>query len=480
MFVAVVLAVPASCPGWAAEISDPNAAQKEVLSELEQRMQKTISIEASNLPIDQVIRQLAEQADVNLIISPKVTGQVNVGPLTNVPLAEALKNILSTHGYDYVIDKNMVRILASSDIAQVTEKLVSKVYRITYADVTEVEKALQKFMSKQGSLSCNPGTSNIIVTDAESKIKAMDTFIEEIDRITPQILVEARIYDITSKDRLDLGVKWDAGRRTNFADGDPVSDDIVVERGGASTYLGSKTKPFITSGFSGTTDKATGTTALIRFGWLNQNVDIDMLLKAEQENIDAKLLANPRVLVLDNEKALIKIITEIPYQELTEAAGGGAIGTTSFREAGVELEVTPHLTRDDMIRLRLKPRFSVVTGQVSVGGYASSNPQPIVDRREADTTLLVKSGRTVVLGGLRKREATKQVNKIPVLGDLPLVGLLFRFTGEDTVTSELVVFITPRIIIEQPVMTETEQMQFETTEFSGLQPVTTGAEMPKE
>jgi general secretion pathway protein D len=227
----------------------------------------------------------------------------------------------------------------------------------------------------------------------------------------------------------------------------------------------------------GTTAKTESTTAGIRFGWLNENIDVDLMLKAQAENIDAKLLANPRVLVLDNEKASIKIISEIPYQELTESALGGSIGTTAFREVGVELEVTPHLTREDIVRLRLKPKFSVVTGEVTVAGVGVSYPQPVVDRREADTTLLIRNGQTVVLGGLRKKEVTKQINKVPLLGDLPLVGLLFRFTGEDTVTSELVVFITPRIV-EQPVMTETEQTQFETTEFSGPQPVSTAAETP--
>lgn len=466
--VATVLAASAMATAGDGET---DADQKEVLTILEQQMEKTISIQASNLPIDQVIRQLAEQADIDVIISPKVTGNVNVGPLTDVPLAEALKNILSTHGYDYVIDKNIVRIVPASEIAQVAEKLVSRIYRITYADVTEVEKALQKFMSKQGSLSSNPGTSNIMVTDTESKIKAIDTFIAEIDRITPQILVEARIYDITSKDRLDLGVRWEAGTNTTYgADGQPLTThlDRAANR-----------DPFIASGFDGTTAKTESTTAAIRFGWLNQNIDVDMMLKAQQENIDAKLLANPRVLVLDNEKALFKIVSEIPYQELTESAMGGAIGTTAFREVGVELEVTPHLTREDMVRLRLKPKFSVVTGEVQIVGLSANYPQPVVDRREADTTLLIKNGQTVVLGGLRKKEATKQVNKVPLLGDLPLVGLLFRFKGEDTVTSELVVFITPRIV-EQPTMSETEQTQFETTEFSGPEPVATGAEAGEE
>ncbi len=464
-FLALVATILAASTMAVAGDGLTDADKKEVLTVLEQQMEKTISIQASNLPIDQVIRQLADQADIDVVISPKVTGNVNVGPLTDVPLAEALKNILSTHGYDYVIDKNIVRIVPASEVAQVAEKLVSKVYRITYADVTEVEKALQKFISKQGSLSSNPGTSNIMVTDTESKIRAIDTFIEEIDRITPQILVEARIYDITSKDKLDLGVQWEAGTNTTYSTaGQPI--------------LGNR-DPFIGSGFAGTTDKASSTTAAIRFGWLNQNIDVDMMLKAEQEKIDAKLLANPRVLVLDNEKAVFKIISELPYQQLTESALGGSIGTTSFKEVGVELHVTPHLTRDEVVRLKVKPVFSVKVGEVTFASGALMYPQPIVDRREAETTLLIKDGQTVVLGGLRKKEVTKQVNKVPLLGDLPLVGFLFSFIGEDTVTSELVVFITPRIV-EQPVMTETEQAQFEITEFSGPEPVAPGVETRQE
>jgi type II secretory pathway component GspD/PulD (secretin) len=209
----------------------------------------------------------------------------------------------------------------------------------------------------------------------------------------------------------------------------------------------------------------------LRFGWLTSHMDIDMLLRAQKENVDAKLLANPRILVLDNQKANIKIITEIPYQQLTDTSGGGSIGTTAFREVGVELEVIPHITREGIVRLQLKPKFSVQTGTVLVSALS----QPVVDKREADTTLLVESGQTVVLGGLRKQEATKQVNKIPFLGDLPLIGVLFRFEGEDTTTSELVVFITPRII-EKPVLTEMNKRQLEVTDFNVPMPVSTRAE----
>ena len=448
-----------------AENTNEDVREREVLTTLEQRMQKRISVDFRDTPIEDVIRIMAEQADMDILKSPKVTGKVTA-TLTDVPLEEALNNILAAHDYGYVVGKNMVRIAPMSEITERAERLVNKIYTITYADVTEVEKALKKFISSHGSLSSNPGTSNLIVTDTVSKIKAIDTFIEEIDRITPQILVEARIYDITSKDRLDLGIEWEAGRATTYA-------------GGVGTNpTAGRTDPFIIGGFSGATGKTSGTTGAIRLGWLNSGVDIDLLLKAQQNNIDAKLLANPRILVLDNETAQIKIISEVPYIELTESTAGGSFGTTKFREIGVELGVTPHLTRDEMIRLRLVPQFSVQTSTVDVGGTAGEYPQPVVDRRIANTTLLIKNGQTVVLGGMRKKDVTKQVNKIPLLGDLPLAGALFRFEGEDTVTSELVVFVTPWII-EQPVMSEAELQQFEVTEFNGPEPEFTRAEKPE-
>ena len=440
------------------------ALKKEVLTTIEQRMQKRISVDFRNTPIEDVIRIMAEQVGVDIIKSPNVTGNVTA-TLTNAPLQEALDNILAAHGYGYVASENMIRIAPTAELAEKSEKLVSKIYRITYADVTEVEKSLTKFMSPRGSLSANPGTSNIVVTDSESKIKAIDTFIQEVDRITPQILVEARIYDITSTDRFDLGIEWDAGRTTTFTDGEPT--------GGA-------TDPFINGLFNGTTKKTKDTDGLVRFGFLNSSINIDAVLRAQQEKLDAKLLANPRVMVLDNQKAEFKIVRQIPYQQLNQGGGtSAAFGTTEFKEVGVTLEVVPHVTRDGMVRLKLKPKFSVQTGTVNISGsdISGAYSQPIIDERTADTALLVKDGMTVVLGGLRKKEVSKQNNKIPLLGDLPLAGALFRFEGEETITSELVVFVTPRIV-EQPALSKNEALQLEVTEFSGPKVANARAEDP--
>ncbi len=452
--------------------------KNEVVSEISIKMQKKISVDFRNTLIEDVLRIMAAQADVDIVKSPNVIGTVTA-TLTDVPLEEALNNILMAHGYGYVKGKNMLRVVPLAEITTASERLESKVYRIIYADVLEVEKSLKKFISKRGSVSSNPGTSNIIVTDIESKIKAIEEFLEEIDRETPQILIEVRIYDITSKDQLDLGVEWVAGRRTTYTNGVPDA--------------GTLTTPFMTGGFAGSTTKATGTSGLLRIGWLNEAIDFNVLLKAQETIIDAKLLANPRVLVLDNEKAMFRIISEIPYQEITESTSGGSVASTEFKDVGVKLEVIPHLCRakelkdkdgntimssdEDLIRIQIRPEFSVKVGEVVQAG--GNYPIPIIDKREAVTTLLVQNGKTVVLGGLRKKEVTKQVNKVPLLGDIPLLGNAFKFKGEDTIVSEMVVFITPRVI-KTPRLSKLEQEQYAETEFAGPDPKKTFAEKDME
>ncbi|MBN1795558.1 MAG: hypothetical protein JW804_02695 [Sedimentisphaerales bacterium] len=463
VFVAAAF-IALCCVAYAAD----ERVEKEVLTTLEMRMQKRISVDFRNTPIDDVIRVMAEQADVDIVKSPKVVGDVTT-TLTDVPLVEALNNILAAHGYGFVTSKNMIRIGPMNDFTEQQEILTHKIWRITYADVGEVEKALKKFISKRGSISSSAGTSNIMVTDTESKIKAIDKFIAEIDRVTPQVLVEARIYDITCTDRFDLGVEWYAGRNTTYNSSDGVTGT------GTNPTITTRTDPFMTGVFDGAPGKTNTMNGLVRFGWLNAAIDIDLMIKAQKQVLNAKLLANPRVLVLDNENAEIKIIREIPYQEITESTAGGSVGTTNFREVGVTLKVTPHVTRDGMIRLHVLPEFSVDAGDVQVGLVNSSFTQPQVDRRSAESTLLLKSGQTMVLGGLRKKEVSDQKNKIPLLGDLPLIGFVFSSKAEEAIFSEVVVFVTPQIV-EQPELTEDEQKAYDETIFDGPCPGATDVE----
>jgi len=453
------LVMPA-CAIAVAENGNEDSGKKEILTTLEQRMQKTISVEFRGESIDNVISMMAKYADIDIIKSPEVEAEVTA-TLTDVPLEEALNNILAAHGYGYITSKNLIRIVPLKEITERVERLVTRIYRITYADIAEVEAALKKFISKGGSLSSNPGTSNIIVTDTESRIKAIDTFIAEIDRITPQILVEVRIYDITTDEDFDLDIPWDVARNTPITtiDIDEVTttstgvkttdtttkETKTVWRDNGTTYR--KSKPFI----GGSYDETEG--GSIRFGLLNDVIDIDFVLSILHEQDYAKLLANPRIMVLDNEKATFEIIREIPYTEVS-TTGNTATETIKFKEVGVKLEVTPHVTREGMLRLHIIPEFGVHIG--------TTDP-PAVNTRKMDTIALVKDNQTVVLGGLRKRETTQDVWKVPIFGDIPLLGGLFRSKTESIETNELLIFITPRIIVE-PTLSPRELEQLEQTE----------------
>jgi len=455
-----------------AQAGNEDSEQQKGLTAIEQRMQKRIYIDANDLSIDTVIRQLAEQADLNYIKSPNVVGNVTV-TFKDVPLDEALRNILAVHDCIYVPTDNVIRIITTAEMVAKAEPILTKTFEIVYVDATEVVTALDKFKSPMGSVSSIKGTSHIIVTDTESKITEITGLLEKIDRITPQILVEARIYDITCRDKLDLGVQWSAGRRTNFDSTTnlPLNDDIAISKSGADTYIGSVADPFITSLFSGATANTEDTAGFIRFGWLTPNVDIDAQISAEQEISEAKLLANPRILVLDNEEALFDIITEYPYVERT-VSGGTITETVKFKEVGVKLMVTPHVTRDSMIRLQIQPEFGVFVERVTL----STTDVPVVDTRKVNTIALVSDGQTVVLGGMRKKDVSQGKNKIPFLGDLPLVGGLFRFEGESTAVTELIVFITPRIVGQEPILSLDEQEALEETRFDKPQPSPTKAE----
>jgi len=236
----LLMVIAVVCLGWsiaAAQAGNEEPEEKASLTDIERRMQKNISIDVNDQPIDLVIRQLVEQADLNYIKSPNVIGNVTV-TFKDVPLEEALTNILAVHNCLYVPTDNVIRIITSAEMVAKAEPILTKTYEIVYVDATEVVTALDKFKSPQGSVSSIKGTSHIIVTDTESKIREISELLEKIDRITPQILVETRIYDITSRDKLDLGVDWYVGRRTNWTPGYPINDDIIVEKSGADTYLG--------------------------------------------------------------------------------------------------------------------------------------------------------------------------------------------------------------------------------------------------
>lgn len=416
----------------------PPAQEMAAGPELLKRMQTRVSVDFQEAPIEEVIKSLAQQADIDIVKGPAVSGKVTA-TLTDVPLYEAMESIFTVHGYGYTTSESIVRIVPKSELSQYMIKYRTKVYQICYADIEALNKAVKDMLSPAGKIAMNAETGHLCITDTEDKIKLLDEFIEAMDREIPQILVEARIYDVSSSAFLDLGFNWNAGTFTLF---DPDT----------GLPIAGETEPYAGAAFGSTVGQAPKSSFGLTLGVLNDDVDIQATLTAARDDVKARLLANPKILVLNGQRANIDIVSEIPYQELTQTSGGGNIGTTKFKEVGVKLEVTPQITRDGKIRLMLDPEFSVQTGTVALviptGLTAISSPQPIVDKRVASTQALIQDGQTVIIGGLRKRDVVQEISKVPVLGDIPLLGALFKFKGEKAINSELIVFITPHIIID--------------------------------
>lgn len=482
---------------------DSAEVEQSILKSARQRLQTRITYSCTELPIETVLMDLAEQAKIDIVKSPKVTGNVTV-KVTNVPLEEALTNILAVHDYTYIATERMVRVVPVSEIVAAREQLVTRIYRITYADANEVAGALGNFVSERGRIALNKGTSHIMVTDTEGKIKGIDKFIEQIDHVTPQVLVEVRVYDITTSEGFELGSEWTAGRNTPLKTTDTKNLDIdtdfptirrdkIIESTETTTgiyrdsddvgppgasftveelttesseiplgtffnteveeYTERRRKPFVGGSF----DRIKGGT--LNFSLLNDAVDLELAIHVLHQQVEAKLIANPRILVLDNETANFEIIREIPYREMIQVERAAAVTYTEFKNVGVHLKVTPHIARDEMIKLHIMPEFGVLVSQ-------DENGVPTVDTRRADTVAMIKDGQTIAMGGLRQKETSKDISKVPLLGDIPLIGGLFKSESESEVIRELVVFITTKILA-QPALSEVEKRQFEATEFVG-------------
>ncbi|MHC4337035.1 MAG: secretin N-terminal domain-containing protein, partial [Planctomycetota bacterium] len=429
-------------------------------------------------------------------------GNVTV-KVTNVPLEEALTNILAAHDYTYVATESMIRVIPLPEVSVLREQLITRIYQVTYADANELAVALRGFVSERGKVALNKGTSHIMVTDIENKIKGIDRFIERIDFMTQQVLVEVRIYDTSSKEGFELSPDWFVGQsvpitphiifpkevttteigrstvgfeedRTDTRTGSLIDNFVEVRQENSTIADSGRTETetrvielppianrrrrhFIGDPVGGSFDRRTGGTLSLNL--LNDAVDIDLLLSVLHQQVEAKLLANPRILVLDNETANFEIVREIPYRELLQVARQDPITYTEFKSVGINLRVTPHIARDGMIRLHIEPELGVVVGLNAEGA-------PIVDSRRANTVAMIKNGQTIAMSGLRKRQTTKDISKVPLLADLPLVGGLFKSETESVEINELVVFITTTIITV-PKLSDLEKKQFSQTEFAG-------------
>jgi type II secretory pathway component GspD/PulD (secretin) len=310
---------------------------------------------------------------------------------------------------------------------------------LKFLSAANLKNALDKMSSEHGSIGVDDNTNSIIVCDTNENLARIVEEIKKADKTPLQIMIEVVIIDVQLKDDTEIGVDWDflsvENKDVSYRQGMIFPDRLSAVA--PSVALPGDGTAFTTLGLGGELSIV--------------NDDIRNVVHALQEKRNVDILASPRVMVVSGQKAEIKTIEEIPYQQLTQTSGGGggvgAITSTEFKDVGVTLEVKATLTDDNKILVALKPKQSVSTG-MSIGNV------PVIDTREASTTLLMDDGQVVVMGGLRRQEITHVREQIPLLGDLPIIGFIFSDDRKIVENSELLVLLSPHIYRGEPVPAE--------------------------
>jgi general secretion pathway protein D len=318
-------------------------------------------------------------------------------------------------------------------------RLQVEYFRMHFIPVAAAERPLMAVLSPLGRIATMPRENRLLVVDYAANIEMARKVISRIDRPRPQVRITALIYDLSLQDVEQLGLNWGSSGKGNTVNAD----------GDANQALQFETQtlaPFSSSEAGGT----------LTVRSLTRNFDLNSVVLLLQTANDARLLANPNVVVEDNEEAVWKSVSEIPYQQITQSELGGQIGTTAFKEAGITLTVRPNIAGDGTVEMFVTPEFS------RLAGFTPQENQPIIDTRKATTTVRVSNRQTLVLSGLRQRSDTGEFNGIPFLKDVKYVGSLFRSRDTNVRESELIVFLMPEIVGFDEDMSMREAVALET------------------
>lgn len=405
-----------------------------------------LSLNFQDIEVRSVLQLIADFTGLNLVASDTVGGSITLR-LQNVPWDQALDLILKTKGLDKRQIGNVLLVAPADEIAareklelETTKQIAElapvrlDIIQVNYAkasDVVSLIQADEELISSRGFVSSDARTNTISVRETADKLEEIRRLVTTWDVPVRQVSVEARIVRAQTNVSQDLGVRWGAqGRAT--ADG---GTDSIVVGGSQGGLAGINTTGALGLPSDLNVDLGVNNpSSSIAFGYIGTDVLLDLELNAFESDGQIEIVSQPRVVTADRQSASIKSGQEVPYQE---ASSSGAT-STSFKEATLSLEVTPQITPDDKIIMDL-----IVT-QDSIGEDTPNGPA--INTNEVTTQILVGNGETVVLGGIFESTNSKTITKTPFLGDIPYLGRLFKRTEMTDLRSELLVFITPKII----------------------------------
>jgi len=402
---------------------------------------KKISLDFQDADIVPIFRLLADISGYNIVVSPEVKGKLTM-KLLNVPWDQALDIILKTFSLGKTVENNIIRIAPhaafakeSEDAARAKESelkavpLYTRIFPISYADVASIEKSIKdaRILSSRGSVSVDKRTSSVAINDVASVFPQIENLLATLDKPTPQVLIEARIVEAFESDVKSFGIQWG-----------------ISNPEGTKPFIGTTSNegPFTGNNFMFDFPSPEGTGGGIAFGILNsaRTKGLELQISALETTGNSKRISNPRVVTTDNEKATILQGESVPFPKIDVQSGQIS---AEYKDVAITIEVTPHITPAGAVTMSVLVRKEDIKGFVPLGGGTQA---PRTDKIEGVTKVLVQNGETLVIGGVLQKRERSDSSGVPGLMHIPVLGWLFKNKKTNEETTELLIFITPRVL----------------------------------
>lgn len=428
-----------------------------------------ISLSFQSIDVRSLLQIIADVAGSNMVVSDSVSGDVAMR-LQNVPWDQALDIILKTKGLAMRQQGNVMLVAPMEEVAAREKSeleaqaqkvqlapIRSELIQVNYAKAADLAALLSagdtSLLSERGRVTVDDRTNTLIVLDTRDKLSEVRSLVERLDVPVRQVLIESRIVIASDDFRRDIGARFgvtgvaQSGRNglvttsgTNVLGTDPIVQDFVTPPQGFPVNLPDSSLNRYNVNLPAS--PAGGTPGSIAFAILGGDFLIDLELSALQTEGRGEVISTPRVITANGKQASIEQGREIPFQT---TSGGNQNASVSFKKAVLSLTVTPQITPDNRILMDLDVTNDTLGQNVPVAGGGSA---PSIDTRKVTTQVLVRTGDTIVLGGIFEQSTRNDASKVPLLGDIPLLGALFRNRSRESIKRELLIFVTPKMLQE--------------------------------
>jgi type IV pilus assembly protein PilQ len=414
---------------------------------------RRITLDFNDIEIRNLLRLIADVSKKNIVVADDVKGKVTVS-LRNIPWDQALDLVLRSKGLGKEEMGNVIRIARLADIMAEQQAraeaekariplipLKVRIIPVNFSMAKDLSARVKDVLSERGTVSTDDRTNVLIVKDIPEALVRAEGLVRNLDTETPQILIESRIVEASSNYNRALGVQWGGNAAMNQANGNPTglifpNNISATGAAGGGPTTGTAASPNYAVNLPAAIGQGSGGGVGFTFGSIGGAFNLNLRLSALENTGAVKTISAPKIATIDNKEATIGQGISIPFSQ-TSASGVN----TTFIEAKLELKVTPHVSADGSVLLKIKATNNAPNPQLT-----GANGQPSISKREAETEVLVKDGDTTVIGGIYTRQTSTATATIPWLGKIPVLGFFFRNTTNQDDHTELLIFITPRIL----------------------------------